>query len=82
MPQMNDPTFTRFLIDALKQRSMSPEPSYAADPSAGAAVPPQQAPMQVPDPALLGGGIANQGAEAIRRAQIEKAMQMQQMGMP
>ena len=99
MPQNSQsPMFMRMLADALRQRSMSPEPSYDSmgrpveqeppmEPQMGqpmAAEPPMEQPMPqpMPDPTVqmpLGSGIAAQGADAIRRAQIQRAMQLQQM---
>lgn len=76
--QFNDPSFMQFLADALRQRSMSPDPSgqYVRE----APMPPQQAPMQAPDPSMMG-DIPLQGVDAIQRQRMERERAMREMGL-
>jgi hypothetical protein len=73
-----DPTVLQFIIDALKQRTINPDPSRP--PQQGVMPPPQQPPAPPPNPAELvpqsGGGMLGGAGRAItdRRQQIEALM--------
>jgi hypothetical protein len=68
----NSPMMMRYLVDALRQRSLSPEPMAGFNP--------QQLPPMQPPPGTLGGGAAEGAAETIRQQQMERQRMLEEMG--
>lgn len=65
----NSPMVLRYLIDALRQGSINPEPQAGL---------PQ--PSTQPPPGALGSGMAEGAAETIRRQQLERQRMLEEMG--
>jgi hypothetical protein len=66
----NSPMWQRYIIDALRQRSISPEPMAGFG---------QPQPVPIPQGAL-GGGAAEGAAETIRQQQLERQRMLEEMG--